>query len=281
MAGTLEVRGAGTAVGATRQRTAPGRRRSVIAGLAAGAVGLLSACGGVGDDVVVGAQPTVAPSVYALPPAIPAAGTVEEAESSHAATFVQTEEGVVLPDEDLTPGAVFEDVGAAQICDFHYTQGVRQPRFNAKVSAFASYGVSIRDRDIYQVDHLVPVSLGGSNVEENLWPQPYDEMAGAEHKDLLERQLRGLVCSNLVSLVEAQDAIATNWWLAYQTYMGRPIIPGSEGPELWERPTQTAGEVANGGLCDVEGAIGYTEPKRIRLTCTATSFGELRWQKRY
>ncbi|MPY93419.1 MAG: hypothetical protein GEV08_10225 [Acidimicrobiia bacterium] len=256
------------------------RRRALVAGLVAGGLCLLSACSGGSEAVAVGAQPSVTPSIYPLPPPTVEAAA-EEAQGDHAATFVRTAEGVVLPDAEVTPGAVFEDVGAAEICDLHYSQGVRQPRFNAKVAVFASYGVSIRDRDIYQVDHLVPVSLGGSNAEENLWPLPYQDAGGAEDKDLVERQLRGLVCSNKVSLQEAQDAIAKNWWQAHQTYMGLPINPGSEGPEPWERPTTEPGEVVNGGLCAVEGEIGYTDPKHIRLTCTATSFGELRWQKRY
>jgi len=63
--------------------------------------------------------------------------------------------------------------------------------------------------------------------------------------------------------------------------MSMPINPGSAGLEPWTRPTQKPGEVVNGGVCDAEGLIGYTSSKHVRLTCSATSFGELRWQKRY
>ena len=105
---------------------------------------------------------------------------------------------------------MFADVQAADICDLHYTQSVRQPRFNVKVDAFVSYGVSIHERNEFQVDHLVPISLGGSNDPTNLWPQLYTPESGAAEKDLLERQLRGLVCSNVIPLPEAQGAIAAN-----------------------------------------------------------------------
>nr|ALS90375.1 HNH endonuclease [uncultured bacterium] len=241
---------------------------------------VLSACGDEPSGPV-GAQPPVEPSIHPLPPPTIAEVMVASEAPTGPQNFVQNPDGVVFPDRALTPGAVFDDVVAADICELYYTQGVRQPRFNDKIAAFASYGISIRDRDIYQVDHLIPVSLGGSNAEANLWPQPYDELAGADQKDLLERHLRGLVCSNKLDLRDAQRTIATDWWAAYQTYMSMPIDPGTAGPEPWKPYEPVEGEVSNGALCETEGEVGYTISKHIELTCTATSYGELRWQKRY
>jgi hypothetical protein len=259
----------------------PVRHRGAIGCAALTVAALVSSCSSGADDPPVGAQPIAQPSVYVLPPStLDPAGTATTAAPT-AATFTRTGDGVVLPDPVTTPGSVFADIQAVDICDLHYTQGVRQPRFNDKVLAFAAYGVSIHDRDVYQVDHLVPISLGGNNDESNLWPQPYDDVAGAVQKDLIERQLRGLVCSDTMTLPDAQAAIATNWWTAYQSYMGLPIDPGSEGPAPYTRPQTQPGEVANGAPCETEGAIGYTAEKHIRLTCTATGFGELVWQKRY
>jgi len=166
---------------------------------------LLVACGGGGPDKSsMGAQPPPS-SIYPIYPST-TQGNVSKAAApsqSPAASFARYADGIALPDVKYTPGASFGDVTVADICDLHYTLGVRQPRFNDKVTAFTNYGISIHDRDIYQVDHLIPVSLGGSNDETNLWPQPYDEEAGAEQKDLIERQLRGLVCSNKLSLADA------------------------------------------------------------------------------
>jgi hypothetical protein len=261
----------------TRRARAPGVL-AIFSALSAVAV-TRAGCGPAAGPVVVGARPSAAPSITPLPvPTVHQAA--ESADDAPAATFGHNARGVVLPDRHVTPGAAFKDVGAAQICDLHYTQGVRQPRFNTKVLAFANYGISIRDRDVYEVDHLIPVSLGGTNDIENLWPQPYGG-TGAERKDRLERQLRGLVCSHKLALRTAQRAIATNWWFAYERYMGLPIDPGSDGLEAWRPPTHSPGEVTNGAPCPREGAIGYTDPKHVRLKCVATSSGELLWQKRY
>jgi hypothetical protein len=235
----------------------------------------------LGPSVPVGAQPSATPSIHLLaPPSVAAAPDGVEAART-VAQFVKKSNGVTLPDRRATPGAAYPDVTATDICDLHYVLGVRQPRFNDKVAAFANYGVSIHDREFYQVDHLIPISLGGSNAIQNLWPQPYAGSPNADTKDLLERQLRGLVCSHKLSLLAAQKAIVSNWWSAYNRYMGLAIDPGSAGLDPWTPPSQVVGEVANGAPCAKEGKIGYTDNKHVRLTCTATSDGQLRWTKRY
>jgi hypothetical protein len=240
----------------------------------------LAACTSSGAVEGAGAPPKVEPSIVPLPPSTVDAIAQADFQSGQSARYAYTSDGVALPDATQTPGAVFADVQAIDICDLHYTQGVRQPRFNTKVDVFVSYGVSIHERNDYQVDHLVPISLGGSNDPTNLWPQLYSPTAGAAQKDMLERQLRGLVCSNEIPLPEAQDAIATDWWHAYQTYMGRPILPGSDGQVLSAPDVIDPGEVVNGAACANEGEIGFTEPKHIRLTCAMTSTGTLEWSKR-
>lgn len=192
---------------------------------------------------------------------------------------VELANGVRLPDPKVTPGSFFPDVTAKDICDPRYTLGIRRPRYSTKVEAFANYGVSIRERDDYQVDRLVPEALGGNNAMENLWPQPIVDL-GATAKDRLERQLRGLVCSDKLTLSEAQKAITTNWWTAYGTYMHLPIDPGSDGPAPWTREEPVEGDIANGAPCTVEGQIGYTANKGGRVTCAANGLGELRWVKR-
>jgi hypothetical protein len=253
-----------------------GCRRFLLAALVAGSL-VVAACG-ADSDQPIGAQPEASASVVPIVPE--ASGSSSAPVGVIRDPFVRNGEGVALPKPELTPGAVFKGVGAVEICDLYYTQGVRQPRFNAKVDAFARYGVNIHDRDLFELDHLVPISLGGSNEPTNLWPEPYDPAAGAQAKNLLERQLRGLVCSDELSLADAQHAVATDWWLAYGTYMGRPIKPGSAGLEPPVPFEPEPGEVVNGGPCEVEGAVGLTVPKGIRLTCTASGLGELRWQKR-
>jgi hypothetical protein len=236
-----------------------------------------------GPSVPAGAQRSPTPSIYPLqPPSVEAVPNADEAGRT-VAQFVKQPNGVTLPDQKITTGDAYPDVTKADICELHYVLGVRQPRFNDKVEAFANYGVSIHDREFYQVDPLIPVSLGGTNAMKNLWPQAYAGTRGAGAKDKLERQLRGLVCSDKLSLKAAQKAIASNWWTAYGRYMGLPIDPGSAGLDPWTPPPTEAvvGKVINGAPCDKEGKVGYTDNKHVALTCTAGSDGQLRWSKRY
>ena len=72
----------------------------------------------------------------------------------------------------------------------------------------------------YEEDHLISLELGGSPTSPlNLWPEPYSSPDGARVKDQLENKLRALVCAGTIQLATAQSAIATNWWIAYETYI--------------------------------------------------------------
>jgi hypothetical protein len=64
-----------------------------------------------------------------------------------------------------------------------------------------------------ELDHLVPIGLGGSNAIINLWPE-----AGRvpNPKDLVENRLRAAVCAGTVTLAAAQQAIAADWMTAIQ-----------------------------------------------------------------
>ena len=67
----------------------------------------------------------------------------------------------------------------------------------------------------YEVDHLVPLELGGDPTDtRNIWPQP---IAAAKQKDEVENELHDLVCSGRVSLRQAQSAIAKDWKTAVPT----------------------------------------------------------------
>ncbi|CAB4122167.1 hypothetical protein UFOVP26_105 [uncultured Caudovirales phage] len=57
----------------------------------------------------------------------------------------------------------------------------------------------------YELDHYIPISLGGSPTEEsNLWLQDW---ADAKRKDVLEKQLHRDVCSGKITLRQAQFKI--------------------------------------------------------------------------
>jgi hypothetical protein len=119
-----------------------------------------------------------------------------------------------LPDPACTPGSLDPRVTQASIgstiCRTGWTAAVRPPASatdRAKHDvAYPAYGIPAATPS--ELDHLVPLELGGSNDISNLWPQ-----AGAvpNSKDPIENALRNAVCNGRVSLAEAQRAIATDW----------------------------------------------------------------------
>ena len=125
-----------------------------------------------------------------------------------------------LPDPELTPGDVF-DVTVEDICTPGYATKVRAVPKALRDQAFESYGVAFRERKNYQLDHLIPLSLGGSNSIKNLFPLPnHTSPWNARGKDRLEARLHKLVCSGQLDLEAARRAIATDWTEAYQNFMG-------------------------------------------------------------
>jgi len=137
----------------------------------------------------------------------------------------------VLPDSSLTPGALNPDVTQANIadnvCKANWTSTVRPPvSYTNKLKADQMAGSYLSetktfglDASGYEEDHLISLQLGGSPTDpKNLWPEPY---AGnnARKKDVIETALKRLICSNQITLAEAQQAIATNWVAAYNKYV--------------------------------------------------------------
>jgi hypothetical protein len=122
-----------------------------------------------------------------------------------------------LPDTRCTPGSIDPAVTQKNlrktICVSGYTRKVRPPesqteRFKYNV-AYPAYRVPGSRRT--ELDHLVPLELGGSNDATNLWPQTPPT---PNPKDTVENALRSAVCSGRVSLAAAQNAIASNWTTA-------------------------------------------------------------------
>ena len=60
------------------------------------------------------------------------------------------------------------------------------------------YGLRAGPHPDYEIDHLIPLCLGGSDDFSNLWPQPRRSIEpkwNAEVKDRLERFMCDMVCS--------------------------------------------------------------------------------------
>src|ERR1700688_3542621 len=66
-----------------------------------------------------------------------------------------------LPDSRLTPGDTL-DVSTADICSRGYTKLVRDVPAAVKREAYSEYGRSKEKGKYCEVDHLIPLELGGS-----------------------------------------------------------------------------------------------------------------------
>ena len=136
-----------------------------------------------------------------------------------------------LPNPSLTPGALDPEVVQGNIKEsickaghFTWTEGHMPPRsFLEKVEKelIQAYGYPDENLKHYQMDHLIPLSLGGSPTDtKNIWPQPLISKWSARRKDYLEGILHERVCKGEMTLTEAQEQIRTNWIEAYERLIG-------------------------------------------------------------
>lgn len=123
-------------------------------------------------------------------------------------------DGALLPDPQCTPGATDPQVTQQNvtetICRPGYTAAVRPPvteTDRAKHALMRAYGQTRPN----ELDHLIPLELGGSSAVQNLWPEP---PPSPNPKDRVEDALHALVCSGQLPLATAQRLIATDWTTA-------------------------------------------------------------------
>ncbi len=71
----------------------------------------------------------------------------------------------------------------------------RNVAWETKAEILHTYGVPLRERDNYIIDHIIPLSIGGANSIENLWPQhlAVKERLGSIEDDLYEKVSSGSV----------------------------------------------------------------------------------------
>lgn len=100
-------------------------------------------------------------------------------------------------------------------------------RAEARVSGGSPAGVQrVRHRlpgapGTYEVDHLIPLELGGDNGIANLWPEAADPPPGFHQKDKVENWLHEQVCSGAIRLADAQRQIATDWITVWKQIEGQ------------------------------------------------------------
>jgi hypothetical protein len=181
------------------------------------AVALAAACASVVQDTAPSQPPPAASAGSALT-RVHDPGEVTGTEPAHC----RFRDGGQLPDPHCTPGSIDPAVTQADIgstiCRAGYTKTVRPPESQTERfkfdEAYPAYAVG---RNVSaELDHEIPLELGGSNDASNLWP----EVGSLPNpKDRVETSLHHAVCDGRVTLTAAQAAIAANWITA-ETKLG-------------------------------------------------------------
>jgi hypothetical protein len=126
--------------------------------------------------------------------------------------------GIALPDPSETPG-VIRTTNAAKVCSETTTQ-YRHTTASTKKHVCMEYGLEPHcwGPEKAEIDHLLPLELGGLDNIQDLWPQP----APSYHwKDKLENFLKHEVCvTKKLELAAAQKCIMDDWVACYEKEIG-------------------------------------------------------------
>jgi hypothetical protein len=114
----------------------------------------------------------------------------------------------------------------------HSTKERRRVSSDVHRQTFMEYGLSYpQPRGAYEVDHLIPLELGGDNTIANLWPEAAEPTPGFHEKDKVENYLHHQVCSGAMSLADAQRQIATDWIKVWKQIEGQAGMAADVGPD--------------------------------------------------
>ena len=129
-----------------------------------------------------------------------------------------------LPNNMYTPGKA-DKVDVKQLCA---ADASAKPVADwQRNEALTRYGVRPEGFN-GEIEHLVPVSLGGTNDPDNLYPFHAQGEYTLDAKQRLAAKLRELVCDGKVSLKQAQDVFKKDWTKGYKQYLGAMNAPGGE-----------------------------------------------------
>jgi hypothetical protein len=130
------------------------------------------------------------------------------------------------PNMTWTPGAA-GSMNRQAVCSAEQSDGGHALDKSKADAVFRRYGIRSPHPRSYEVDYLIPRSLGGSDDISNLWPEPYSAGVWNSHvKDALEERLRTMVCDGQLDLATAQRDISRDWIAAYKKYFhtDRPLL---------------------------------------------------------
>jgi hypothetical protein len=114
----------------------------------------------------------------------------------------------------------------------HSTKERRRVSSEVHRQAFREYGLTYpQAHGAFEVDHLIPLELGGDNTISNLWPEAAEPAPGFHEKDKVENFLHRQVCAGAMNLVDAQRQIATDWMRVWKQIEGKARAPEVENDD--------------------------------------------------
>lgn len=136
----------------------------------------------------------------------------------------RVEQGHLLPDPACTPGGAnpsvtaetMRDGGFSTRCDRNCAESEAEKHVAYRWYGIAAPHANSGENQVCELDHLVPLELGGADGMGNLWPEcgpdgvPLDERE-FKMKDRVENYLAEQVRAGRMPLAEAQRGIARDW----------------------------------------------------------------------
>ena len=126
---------------------------------------------------------------------------------------------IYRPNPTLTPGAV-ASTDVRTVCAIPKTiktlfqVGTLNTNVAPAVSSavFAAYNIPAQRYQLYGLDFLVPLQLGGADNVHNIWPVLKTTRGlGFHDKEVLNIRMHIVVCHGDMTLAQAQKSIATDW----------------------------------------------------------------------
>jgi hypothetical protein len=132
--------------------------------------------------------------------------------------------GFPLPDARCSPGAINRTITVAILKDPEFRTGCIRDcttTSSQKANTYGAFGIAHPARNsgnsqTCELDHVVPLELGGADTLDNIWPQcgptgaPLPQRFFKE-KDIVENYLTAEVKSGRRTLISAQKGIAADW----------------------------------------------------------------------
>jgi len=142
----------------------------------------------------------------------------------------KAQNGKFVPDPNCTPGATNPSVTESMLMNPAFRTGCirdKAPTEEQKTATYGWYkllrpGDNAGDNQTCELDHLIPLYLGGADTLENIWPQCGPGGASGpghvalddryfKEKDKVEYYLGQQVREGNMGLADAQHGIATDW----------------------------------------------------------------------